>query len=455
MAESTFPYDAGAGANVTEAQWGQMAQYWLQTGVLAGQLNELLVYVNGTDYNLRTKTGRAWVAGTFYEANAEEVRAISPHATLYRKDRVVLRVNWAANTATITVLPGANAATQAAAVPAALTQTLGTSWDVPLAVVDVKPTSVAGALAVADVIDERRFAVALGADVPKQNLLTNGDFRTWQRGTGTFAGNGTWAADRWQLSGAGATFGVSRDTTAGFVDVGSEASMKVVVSAFASTVVITQKVENYLSLRGKQHTFTARAWTNNPNACRLRVTDGVSTWYSAYHPATSAFETLAITVPVSAAATTLTCDLVFDAACTVWFSLAWLNPGPVVVTAGAPHAADGFNRALRYYQVFGGTNTTESIGVGQCNSATAALVMVPITRKAIAPTITISAAADFAVTDASAASLVAATSVTAQNIGLERFIVAVGVAAGLVAGNATQLMANSTTNTRLKVEANP
>jgi hypothetical protein len=36
-----LPFDAGAGANVTEDNWRKMARHWLGSGVLSNEDNEL------------------------------------------------------------------------------------------------------------------------------------------------------------------------------------------------------------------------------------------------------------------------------------------------------------------------------------------------------------------------------------------------------------------------------
>lgn len=154
MTQTYFPFDAGAGANVTEDQWRKMAQHWLSGGVLRTELNKLEVFADTTGMQVKVKSGRAFVQGHYYESDAQEVLAIgAAHATLARIDRVVLRADFTLNTIALAVLAGTAAASPAAP---ALTQS-SAMWEISLAQVAVPATDVT--IDAAQVTDDRSWAV--------------------------------------------------------------------------------------------------------------------------------------------------------------------------------------------------------------------------------------------------------------------------------------------------------
>ncbi len=78
----------------------------------------------------------AWVAGTSHVSDAASVVALDANGTTNRRiDYIVLDVDWAADTATVTKVTGTAGATPS---PPALTQTAGVRWQMPLARVVVR-----------------------------------------------------------------------------------------------------------------------------------------------------------------------------------------------------------------------------------------------------------------------------------------------------------------------------
>lgn len=153
MAQTYFPFDSGAGANIQENQWSKMAQHWLSTGIIRAYLNELQVYADSTGMQVKAKSGQAWIKGHFYESDAEEVLAISTaDASNPRIDRIIIRLDWTENTIGLAVLQGIAATSPT--VPAVTQNT--SRWEIPSAQVRVN----AGALtiAAADITDEREYA---------------------------------------------------------------------------------------------------------------------------------------------------------------------------------------------------------------------------------------------------------------------------------------------------------
>lgn len=153
MAQTYFPFDSGQGANITEAQWQKMAQYWLNTGVIKGVLNELLVYADSTGMQVKVKSGDAWINGHFYESDAEEILAIgTADSTNPRIDRVIIRLDWTANTIQLAVLQGTPAVSPLAP---ALTQN-SSRWEISLA--QVRVNAGVTTITAANITVERNYA---------------------------------------------------------------------------------------------------------------------------------------------------------------------------------------------------------------------------------------------------------------------------------------------------------
>jgi len=132
MALTYFPFDAGAGANVTEDRWRDMARQFVRTGVLRAEGNAFAVSANA-GMSVAVATGSAWVRGHLVKSDASESVAIAAaHATLERRDRVVLRADFTANTIAIVVLTGTPVGSNSTA--PGLTQSTS-RWEIPLATV--------------------------------------------------------------------------------------------------------------------------------------------------------------------------------------------------------------------------------------------------------------------------------------------------------------------------------
>lgn len=139
MAETFFPFDSGPGANTKEQQWMKMARNWVQTGVIKGQLNDFQVYADSSGMQIKVKSGQAWIQGVFYQSDAEIVLPISTaDATNDRIDRVVIRVDWVANTVGLAILQGTPATNP---VPPALTQNTA-KWEIALADITIPANAV-------------------------------------------------------------------------------------------------------------------------------------------------------------------------------------------------------------------------------------------------------------------------------------------------------------------------
>lgn len=150
MAQTSFPFDAGAGASVLEGQWQKMARRWLASGVIDGYLNALAVSADGTTLGVTVATGGAFVEGFFYDNDAPLAVALAAaNATNPRIDRIVVRLDRTANTAVIAVVQGTPAASPG--LPAV--STTDTRYELVIAHVTVP--AAAGVIVSGNVSDQR------------------------------------------------------------------------------------------------------------------------------------------------------------------------------------------------------------------------------------------------------------------------------------------------------------
>lgn len=136
----------------TPQEWSKIAQNWLATGVIKGQLNELQVYADSTGMQVKVKSGQANTKGHLFESDAEEILPIATaNATNPRIDRVIIRLDYTTDSVDLAILQGVPAVSP---VGPALTQN-SSRWEISLAYIYVN----AGATTIAavNVTDERRF----------------------------------------------------------------------------------------------------------------------------------------------------------------------------------------------------------------------------------------------------------------------------------------------------------
>ncbi|MCP3738823.1 pyocin knob domain-containing protein [Rossellomorea sp. BNER] len=153
MTITYFPFDSGQGANVSEIQWQKMSDYWMGTGAIQTELNELKVFADSTGMQVKVMSGRAWLKGHFFESDAEEVLSIgASDATNPRKDLVILRVDWNTNRIEQAVLQGVPSASPTAP---ALTQNTS-RWEIDLAEITVNAG--VNTITAGDVKDKREYS---------------------------------------------------------------------------------------------------------------------------------------------------------------------------------------------------------------------------------------------------------------------------------------------------------
>lgn len=132
------PFDAGAGADVTEDTWRAMMRRANVSGVVKNVTNELFVYGDATGMQVKIKEGEVVIEGYWGANNTEKTIGITNNASGFmRLDTIVARANWVDNVVEFDVLTG---------VPNAPTGPMPTRdssrWEVPLALVAVPTGSV-------------------------------------------------------------------------------------------------------------------------------------------------------------------------------------------------------------------------------------------------------------------------------------------------------------------------
>lgn len=176
MTQTYWPFDTGAGTQITEARWDAMFTALLTDGPINDVMNELEVFADSSGMQVKIRSGRAHIQGKWLNSDAEESLAIAANGSGNpRIDRVVLRLDRTADTLILAVLQGTPAGSPSAP---ALTQTTSGIYEVSLAQVAVADG--ASTIAAGNVTDERTFASAQispgGVTVLASDDLTGADF---------------------------------------------------------------------------------------------------------------------------------------------------------------------------------------------------------------------------------------------------------------------------------------
>ena len=147
MTEKCGPFKAAASGDTwQETDWGAMMRRLFQDGVFFGYLNALDVveHTPSADMSVDVKTGGAWVQGHWYVNDALKVVTIdAADATLYRTDRVVLRLTYDSPNSEIELAVIKSALAGASPAAPALTQDLAGAgiWEISLAQIAVLPAA--------------------------------------------------------------------------------------------------------------------------------------------------------------------------------------------------------------------------------------------------------------------------------------------------------------------------
>lgn len=170
------PFDSGPGANVMESTWRAMMRRAVMTGVVAGVLNEMLVFGDSTGMQVKISTGECWIEGHWGQLATQKTQSITAaHATLVRLDRVIARCDFVNNRIEYDVLVG----TPGSSTPPTLTQNTSI-WEIGLALVTVP--AAAATITAGNVTDQRTWgSIRLVADgVTSPQSFTSGSTTTVQ-----------------------------------------------------------------------------------------------------------------------------------------------------------------------------------------------------------------------------------------------------------------------------------
>lgn len=158
MALTSFPFDSGPGASVSESNYSRFFRELRESGVAddANTGNGFRVSAPGGSMTVSVASGLAILRGHAAYADSPEPLTIGAASTSTRFDRVVLRLDPANNNIDLVVIAG----TPGAGAPPTPEATDTGLWDLPLATVTVAPGT--AAITGAMILDERRF---VGSDV--------------------------------------------------------------------------------------------------------------------------------------------------------------------------------------------------------------------------------------------------------------------------------------------------
>lgn len=183
MTTQYFPFDAGAGSSVTEAQWTLMARLWRLAGVIPSDegknLDALEVYADSTGLHVKAKSGEAWIQGHYFQSDSvETIPLVAAHATLNRYDLIVAELDWANNTIALSKVTGTPSSSPSVPSPTRSS----TVWQLPLAsvLVDAGATSIPAS----KVTDMRQYStqkrvVTFQWTTPAGTLSTGSSRQAW------------------------------------------------------------------------------------------------------------------------------------------------------------------------------------------------------------------------------------------------------------------------------------
>lgn len=343
--------------------------------------------------------------------------------------------------------------------------------------------------------------------VLKKNALMNADFNVQQRGTNfNSAANGTYTMDRWLYSKVGAMVhdvDLSSDVpTVAESGHKSRYSINVDCTTVDSSIaagdfaLLSQKIEGFNYLPLAQQAMTLSFWHKHTKAgtyCVAFRNSGPDRSYVAEYTQAVAdtWEKATINITASPSAGTwdyttgvgleviwtLACGTTFHGTVDTWesandlatsnqvnacdntannfrLSQVKLEQGSVATRFVGEEIGADLIKCKRYYEELNNAgNTVFFCGVGQNISTTATRVYIQYeVEKATLPTVTMSAAADFDVTQA-AGTAEAVTSLSFSFVSVSRSMANVAVAANLVAGEATMLTDTGTGSSRIYIDA--
>lgn len=209
------PFDAGAGANVTEDLWRKMIIYAGQaSGVIRGVDSALAVFGDSSGMQVKIPTGQVWANGHWGAVTSTKtLPLVVANATQARKDLIVARADFVNNRVELDVVTGTPSGS-----PNLPSATQNSSiYEIPLA--EVQVAAAASSIASGNVVDKRVFnsAVARYARTTSTQSITTATFTkvtfpTVQTFSGNVVPNATFdeftlTRDGWWLISAGLGWG--------------------------------------------------------------------------------------------------------------------------------------------------------------------------------------------------------------------------------------------------------
>jgi hypothetical protein len=320
----------------------------------------------------------------------------------------------------------------------------------------------------------------------RKNRLRNGSFPIAQLGTSPTTTDNGYTLDGWRaLLEAGSAATVSQQAT-GIVGAAITGCKLAIGASNNNKCGIWQPLESsdVYDLRGQTASLQLKMFTTDAQIGRASCTvvqwtgagdsvasDPISTWNAAgtnptliasyayantpanLNPTTADATYRIPNIPISSSAVNLAVFIWIDDKTTttgdaLFITDVQLEKGAVCTDVERRHLSHEESLCKRWTRVFGGGDVSEVIGVAHCISTTVAACPIALDPEMrVAPTLRVSAAGDWVVAGVTPTSIAASTS-TVRNVQA-----VATVAAGLTAGQAARLQANSTTNARLILEA--
>jgi hypothetical protein len=296
----------------------------------------------------------------------------------------------------------------------------------------------------------------LGPDVARANLFTNGGFEIWQRGNGPFTVSATYGPDRWVLYIPGGTISVSRDVANSDIGGAAAAVTTTAPAGFGNGIyqIFNSNVEMQ-QLRNRTVSVSVRVKCSQANSVRVGLAADIGTAptvFSNYHSGGGTYETLTATIALGVV-NGMTVWVTGLVAGTWYVDNACLVVGSQPATYVPLHPADDLARCLRYCEIAGGAGGGDMLGVTHAVSATSIYGAYRWrAQKAVTPTVTFAAPANYTVWTASGA-VQAATTIASNGSTIYGMQLNATVASGLAAGNASLVYDNG--SGKITIEANP
>lgn len=305
------------------------------------------------------------------------------------------------------------------------------------------------------------------------NKFRNGSFDVFQRGnsiTVTGGGGFVYTADGWMVSSTGGNLSIGIGGPAA----GALRQMTLTGNTGVTATTMKQRIEGFMAAQLASKTVTVQFRLFNSTAASFTPTltikhptttrDDFSSLTTDINAQTlqvcpaSSFTTISATVSIpSGAGNGLEVAIDFGAALSANTKTIFIGDADIrIATTVQPveYRPYGLELTLnqRYFQTWGGDTATQAICPGQCYGTTNWISTIPyITTMRVAPSLSISAASDFAVYS-NVAGVIAATAINLTEVGINSAHLTGTVTAGLVAGDATNLITQNT-SARIRLSA--